>query len=42
MQHSNIDGQRAMGLRPWEVEEGHTEGERAVLQRANEILGFAH
>ena len=41
MQHSTIEGQRGMGLIPWDVEEGHTEGQRAVLRRANEILGFA-
>lgn len=41
MQHFNIEGERGMGLRPWDVEEGQTEGQRNVLRRANEILGFA-
>ncbi|MCJ1250967.1 hypothetical protein MMC30_008197 [Trapelia coarctata] len=41
IQHSTIEGQRGMGLRPWDVEEGHSKGQRAVLRRANEILGFA-
>lgn len=35
------EGRRAMGLERWHVSEGAGEGEKTVLARANNILGFA-
>lgn len=37
------DGMRAFGLKAWDVNEpGLTIGQRNVMEKANEILGFGH
>ncbi|KAI4125292.1 MAG: hypothetical protein LQ338_004338 [Usnochroma carphineum] len=42
MKNISVEAQRAMGLAPYDVQEkGIPEPERAVLRKANEILGFA-
>jgi Protein of unknown function (DUF1479) len=35
-----FEGQRAMGMRAWDLETAHNEQERCMLRAANEILGF--
>ena len=42
MRTISSDAQRAMGLAKWKVDEkGISTGQKRMLERANEILGFA-
>lgn len=41
MRITNSEAQRAMGLAKWNVNEGISTGERRMLVKANEILGFS-
>jgi len=41
MRTTNSEAQRAMGLAKWNVtEDGISQGQKKMLEKANEILGF--